>query len=393
MTEDFEEELWAALAENNALKLENLLALKPDRVDRYDDHHITPLMDAADFNKDESHFEVIVTLLKNGADINRMGRYHVTPFSNLVKKANLRMVQFFLNHGAEFEYDEYSVLFPAVAKNKYVEVVQLLIDAGCDPNFYDEGTPLHAACFSKYQIIDNIKCLLKNGADINANDDKGSTPLMRATNRIGKYRLKEERIIVNKKKLIFIMEHTDFNVVYGNIHIFNYDYYDLPKKLPEYLWKWIIDHLAKLKTLNISIHPVILDAISDETKYKDYFNQCEEELLRAKNIKIRNCWITFYNLLLDGRKKLKNYAGNEDLVEALENNDYEKEFPIYGAAMEENVKKGIKRRKLFDRSTILLSDYLPIFNPTHLIIRDMLDCVLSKKNLSKFCETIETVIE
>lgn len=86
------------------------------------------------------------------------------------------------------------------------------------------------------------------------------------------------------------------------------------------------------------------------------------------------------------RRKLKNYAGNEAIVNDFKNSDCEDEFLIYGSAMRKNLEKGIKKRKLFDKSSVLLSYNLPIFRPNYLIVRDILDCMLSNKDLSKMCE-------
>lgn len=58
---------------------------------------------------------------------------------------------------------------------------------------------------------------------------------------------------------------------------------------------------------------------------------------------------------------------------------------MYGAAMEENFKNGLKRREQFDKAAIKLSFCLPVFEGSWEIIRDVLDCILSKKDLSKLC--------
>lgn len=128
-----------------------------------------------------------------------------------------------------------------------------------------------------------------------------------------------------------------------------------------------------------------MNTISNRVDYSNYFSKCVDELDVAKNTKLEYCWVTFYNLLVDDRKSLKNYAGNADLIEAFENSDYSKKFPIYEAEMGRKMRKGRKRRKLFDESSVLLSDCLPITNPSHLIVRDILDC-LGTKELAKFCK-------
>lgn len=129
-----------------------------------------------------------------------------------------------------------------------------------------------------------------------------------------------------------------------------------------------------------------LKKILQAKRYSNYYKQCQIELIQAKNTKLENSWISFYNLLVDDRKKLKNYAGNKHLIADFRRSDCVKKFPIYGESMNENVKRGIIRRELFDRSSIVLSKCLLIFNPNYLIIRDLLDCILSKKNLRKLCQ-------
>lgn len=158
------------------------------------------------------------------------------------------------------------------------------------------------------------------------------------------------------------------------------------KSYPDYLWKIILQHMAKVESLNIAVRPGLLKNFLSQPRFSIYYKQCQEELLLAKTKKIPDCWISFYNILVDSKKKLKNYAGNGDLIEDFINNFCMEKFPIYGISMVENFDKGIKRRNLFDKSANLLADCLPIFNPTHLIVRDVLDCVLNKKDLLKFCD-------
>lgn len=173
------------------------------------------------------------------------------------------------------------------------------------------------------------------------------------------------------------MENTDFNLISTNVINF-IGYLD---HLPD-LGKVILQHLAVLRSLGIPVHSTQLKKISDH----NYYRRCQDELLLAKNTKFEYCWITVYNLLVDCKRKLKNYAGNNDLIKDLKKKDLESKFPIYGATMNDRMQKGIKRRGLFDKSCTILSFYLPIFNPTHLIIRDVRDCVIEKKDLIRFCE-------
>jgi len=64
--------------------------------------------------------------------------------------------------------------------NDHIENVKDLLKHGADPNIQDERglTPLRIAVC--YNHIENVKDLLKHGADPNVQDQQGLTPLMRA---------------------------------------------------------------------------------------------------------------------------------------------------------------------------------------------------------------------
>lgn len=134
--------------------------------------------------------------------------------------------------------------------------------------------------------------------------------------------------------------------------------------------------------LNIRLDQKIIELISNQDEYNDYFEQCKDELLLAKSTKLTNSWVNFLNLLTDNKRKLKNYTGTKELIRSFEKSDCLNKFPIYGASMQEKMEKGIKTRRWFDESAKLLSNYLPTYDPFHIIIRDILDTVLSKNELN-----------
>lgn len=141
-------------------------------------------------------------------------------------------------------------------------------------------------------------------------------------------------------------------------------------------WRMIIEHYAILQTLGVTLDESVLESIFGREVYGLYFLKLTAELELAKKTKIQNCWVNCFDLLVDSKRKLKNYAGNEDLVEGFKKIDCLRMFPEYaGALIKKRVNKGIRRREIFDESSIRLSDSLPIFNPNHLIVRDVLDCL------------------
>lgn len=346
----------------------------------------TPLHYLAEKNIDESHYEVAELLLKRGAVVNIQDTCFQTPIFLLVKTGNLRIVKLFLDYGAittlKSKKNE-NLLFGAAQNSKNVEVLQMLIDQGLKVNCQSEegSTPLLEACDTEGDNLKIIKCLLKHGANPSAiHQEDGTTPLTKLACNFNHSETSPEII---KKNLNFIMKYNDFNLDlqdgWSILECFARSALELSTKI-------ILEHLAKLAALKAPVHPSILRDISEREKYSKYYKQCQDELLKAKNTKLNNSGITFYNLLVDNKKKLKNYVANKDLIKDFDKSNWVQNFPIYGASMAENLKKGIQRLKVIDKSSIVLSSCLPIFNPNHLVIKDILDYIMSKKDLQKLCE-------
>lgn len=336
----------------------------------------TPLHEACNPG---GNFETVELLLKNGAGVNARGTWGKTALHYAVMSANEEVVRLLLDYKADVNAKDINgeiALFEASRFHQRIKVVQLLVDYGSDVNsvrMKDGLTVLHEACRIYDKNIKVIKFLLEKGADANALDLKSHSPLMYIYSHVGK-RLGEEDY---EEKLRFLLEYTDVNVgASRECHILNCDENQL-------YWKIVVEHIAKLRALKLHVDPSILEFISCRREYRNYFRDCEIELLAAKAQKLKNSWLTFFDLLADDRKKLKNYTGNQDLMNDVGNICFWRIFPIYGEQMEKNVKKGILRRELFDKTSIKLSEYLPIFNPNHLIVRDILDCILGTKDLSK----------
>lgn len=339
----------------------------------------TPLHEAAKSNYGCNNFKVMKLLMERGADVNALDISGLTPLFFLVKNANVHTIELFLSFKADvkaLDDEGKNLLYFASSWNAYPGVIQFLVDSGLDVNHRDdEGkTPLHWACEVGPGILKNLKTLLYNGANVHAVDDFGNTPLTRAATRI---RGVDDHWFKDKiKALNFIMDQTDFGL--DGVNVLAVDY----TTKQDFVWQIILKHLAKLQKLGILVHPDLLGVISRKRKYKNYYQKCEEELLRAESTRLPSSGITFYDVLVDCRRKLKDYAGREDLVESVDNSESLKLFPIYRVAIKKNVRIAVKTRKLYDQVALMLSYSLPIFDPLHSVVRDVLDCVLSKKDLS-----------
>lgn len=334
-------------------------------------------------------------LISRGANVHMKSFQVLSPLhyaSRWWKRNSLPVVKVLIQAGADVNdksKGDWTALHFAASTN-FLPTVEYLLSIGArveDANNLGE-TPLHRVCasnISKNNCFGTVKCLMRHNANINALDNLRETPLLLFLKNLPFF---NEYLESREYTLRFLLKYSDANVedrlgvnilsciTIGLNHDFKSD------ELRNTYGRIILEHLAKLHALNITVKENILRYLSYNNYYVDYFTQCKEELVKAKNMKFQKSWVSYFNLLVDNKTKLKNYAGNKDLVKEFQANDCSEIFPIYGASMKENVDKGVTRRQLFDGSAELLSNNWPIFSPSHLIIRAVLDC-LSTKDLNK----------
>lgn len=231
----------------------------------------------------------------------------------------------------------------------------------------------HVSSVSVYQVL---KLLFKNGANINALDNEGSTPLMTMLER--NVDVKGRRIKALKYLLEKWPDVNTFALDRGNV---------LNVRNDEDCQKIIIEHLAKMEMLNLPIHSSLLNTISENNKLNNHFTKCKEELFIANSTKIHhNYSITFFKLLIVEEKLLIIYGRNQCLTESFKKIDTEKMFPIYGPSMRKKLEKGIKRLCLHNRAEEFLKKLFPNnSNPSHLILRNITS-YLEKEDLRNLCE-------
>ena len=166
----------------------------------------TPLCVAAAYG----NLEILSCLVENGADINAATNYvpGLTPLMFAVQESHIDAVNYLLDQGADVNLQQesgYTALHFAAAKG-YFNALKCLMKNGADVNARDKNpyrTPLMLACESvNKEAIDSIyekyrdqaaKCyfkalkhLMKNGADVDAQDENNDTPLMLACEGVNK---------------------------------------------------------------------------------------------------------------------------------------------------------------------------------------------------------------
>ena len=130
------------------------------------------------------HFEVAELLYRNGANVDIPDNYSDTPLPEACRAGFLDTVQWLLNHGADVNTQDVGLRTPlhSVVGYGHSQVLRMLIEHNADIHIrnYCGETPLHFAACPNFGVrvnVDIMQVLLDHGANPNARDDSNSTPL------------------------------------------------------------------------------------------------------------------------------------------------------------------------------------------------------------------------
>ncbi len=127
--------------------------------------------------------EIVDLLIERGADLTVRDKYGSTVLHKAARESDGEMMKRLLATGVDpnlkdSEDNTPLIIAPGnldVVTGKSIDIVRLLIEKGADVNAKNKygGTPLHAAIGSEQ----TVKLLLEHGADVNAKNNDAWTPL------------------------------------------------------------------------------------------------------------------------------------------------------------------------------------------------------------------------
>lgn len=317
-------------------------------------------------------YEIYKFLLENGANCNEGDYLDVTPFHNALAQDNMRVVQLFLEHGADITaattYGATALHHAAFNRNN-TDVLQFVLKQGLDidartrpPNVGDGMSPLCIAATSGNP--EGCEILIKHGAMVNKKGGKtGHTPLSlcivreRAANdiRLGLWAVPVVQVLL------------EYGAEVSHTASESYSILELAVACSPGITNILMQHVAKIKCLTSKVREADLQTIERNDCYREYYQRCLQEIEMMKEARFYNS-VTLFHIFMSSDSVISGYARNEELVRALEENTYDNSFPIYFSSLKKRFCTIVERQRLRDSAAKVLSiifDFNDQFHPVN----------------------------
>ena len=162
----------------------------------------------------QRNHDMVKVLLQNGANVNETGELGWTALMQASYLGDSAVVSTLLNRKVDHINERKMSALMFAAQCKHAEVVTLLLKAGANVNLkgvYGQ-TALMIAIEDRYydlqdpnshKIVQTVKALLDGGADVNLEDDDGTSPLLAAVGKVGRQWQQEViKLLLEKKAIV-----------------------------------------------------------------------------------------------------------------------------------------------------------------------------------------------
>ena len=168
----------------NRFKIAETLIKRGADANAENDKGVTPLHMLSEsqspYNDEDKNLNLVLLLLKNGAEVNKRDWAKNTPLYLAIRKGQFMIAEALLKHGADtnVENEQGETPVHVLSSNYYINegIIFKLLKNGAEVNrrTVNNDTPLHLAISHSQFVLANI--LLEHGADANAENTRGETP-------------------------------------------------------------------------------------------------------------------------------------------------------------------------------------------------------------------------
>lgn len=364
-----------------------------------DVENITPLMLAVDHDK----FEVCKFLIKRGAKVNAINSREerrsplalaVTPQPEYTQSA--KIIEILLEHGATVD----TGVLSGALQNQPLEIIKLLLKFGDNIAIVDVLSALHHAALNRR--VDVIEFVLDQGLHVDTLTSDDVTPLMIAIDddnlEVCKFLVKRGANVNRKSKhedcssplALAVTPQPEYTETAKIVDILlasgaTVDYEVLVLAANERrmdIRNALMRHLAKVECQKSNIDEEIRQLIEDDGSYNIYYQGCVQELKTMRETKIYNN-VSVVRILIGSDKEISGYSRNEELVESLAGQDFDKMFPIYFTSIDERFSVAVQKQRLCDDAGMILSSLLVVNHLSHPVIQNVLRYLADEE--MKFC--------
>lgn len=278
-----------------------------------------------------------------------------------------------IEHGADITgVDKYgeTALHHAARNYRHLDVLQFVLDQGLFDierrNRSLDETALHVA--AKYGNSKGCELLISRGADVNSKSIYlGGCTILFILFTATAYHHSESSIEIAR---ILLDYGADTTIGAHGMSLLERAA-RLRSKPCSNIQRILVRHMAKLEHLNLGINEEDRRTIDNDAVYKEHYQVCLREFGTMKRDKFYGN-VSIFSILMDSERVISGFARNEELVRALEENDYRKQYPIYFACLVKRFYAQVKKQRFRRAAAIILQEIFMLSDLSHPVIGNVL---------------------